>query len=50
MGQKIILLVFGVLLFFGGMEAHAAVSSWIWWGATNPIPVSAANPLPVACQ
>ncbi len=42
--------VIGGFLFFGGMEAHAAISVWMWWGATTPIPVSATNPLPVQCQ
>ncbi len=29
------------------LPAYAQQSSWLWWGATNPVPVSAANPLPV---
>jgi len=50
MRRMIALGCLAILLFIGGMRVQAAQSSWIWWGATNPIPVSAANPLPVACQ
>jgi hypothetical protein len=37
--------------FFGGMAAHAQVSSWGWWGTTTTtiVPISADNPLPVQC-
>jgi hypothetical protein len=39
-------LVFAALLPIVGI-AHAQQSQWLWWGATNPIPVTATNPLPV---
>lgn len=50
MRRLVICVALVVGAFSGGMAAHAQMSSWGWWGAVNPIPISAANPLPVACQ
>lgn len=38
--------------FLGGVAAHAQLSSWGWWGTSQNtfVPISVANPLPVACQ
>ena len=34
-----------------GYAAHAAQSSWGWWGTNHNtiVPISVANPLPVHC-
>jgi len=44
--KRVLSIVFAVLLPVVGI-ANAAQEQWLWWGATNPIPVTAADPLPV---
>lgn len=43
--KRILFAIVAVALFSGAAQAQQ--KSWIWWGATNPVPVSADNPLPV---
>jgi hypothetical protein len=46
-----LIIILGSMLFLAGVAAHAQVTAWGWWGATQAtiVPVSAANPLPVKC-